>query len=261
MPSRSRRARIVARKIWRLIARAAALPGSGSTSGVVTHRSFSTLTGPLTNSTSLRPILPRSRPEDSLGVRVASELSHNTRRVRASSRRTWWFEVGSSCQSFANATIGVSTTMHDNCPMAVLATRWDGLVRGTCVRAVIAAWLMGTCAASPGCRRLGPVDRGPDLQIVGESTRLRTTDPVPATSPWFDGTKVAIVAARGEHIGLQVLHRGGGPVDLTFRQPDGASRSADVRQFSVAQFEVHRPSTELYGGSHGAGWYADGLQI
>jgi hypothetical protein len=151
--------------------------------------------------------------------------------------------------------------MHDNCPMAVLATRWDRLVRGTCVRGALAAWLMGTCAASPGCRRLGPVDQGPDLQIVGESTRLRTTDPVPATSPWFDGTKVSIAAARGEHIGLQVLHRGGGAVELTFRQPGGASRSADVRQFSVEQFEVHRPSTELYGGSHGPGRYADGIQI
>jgi hypothetical protein len=43
--------------------------------------------------------------------------------VRASSRKTWWFEVGSSCQSFANATIGVDTTMHDSGPMAGLATR------------------------------------------------------------------------------------------------------------------------------------------
>ena len=52
-------------------------------------RSFSTFCGPRVNSASLRRILPRSRPDDSLGVRVASEFSHSTRRVRASSRRTW----------------------------------------------------------------------------------------------------------------------------------------------------------------------------
>jgi hypothetical protein len=62
----------VARKIWRLIARATALPGSGRTSGVETHRSFSTFCGPRVNSASLRRILPRSRPDDSFGVRVAS---------------------------------------------------------------------------------------------------------------------------------------------------------------------------------------------
>ena len=75
---------------------------------------------------------------------------------------------------------------------------------------------------SPGCRDRDP---GPALQIVGESFRRRTSDPVPATSPWFDGTKVSIVAARGETIGIQVLHRGGGPVALhiegfgVFRDP------------------------------------------
>lgn len=141
---------------------------------------------------------------------------------------------------------------------------------------------------SPGCRR----DPGPALQIVGESIRRRASDPVPATSPWFDGTRVLIVAARGETVGLQVLHRGGGPVTLRFEDPGrpappppppselaAAERAlaerehkerapaivvpdvpdVTVRGYDVELLEVKRPSTALYGGSHGAGWYADGL--
>jgi len=103
------------------------------------------------------------------------------------------------------------------------------------------------------------------LQVVGESTRLRTADPVPATSPWFDGRRVALVAARGEILGLQVLHRGGGSVALTFQHGDaaaggtGAPPDIEVRGYAVERLEVRRPSTALYGGSHGAGSYADGL--
>jgi hypothetical protein len=103
----------------------------------------------------------------------------------------------------------------------------------------------------PGCKRPDPE---PALQIVGESTRLRTTDPIPATSPWFDGTRVSLVAARGEILGLQVLHRDAGPVTLTLSRPD-----IQVRGYAVERLEVRRPSTGMYGGSHGAGSYADGL--
>jgi len=111
---------------------------------------------------------------------------------------------------------------------------------------------------SPGCKRPDP---GPAIQIVGESTRLRITDPAPVTSPWFDGAKVALVAARGEILGLQVLHRAGEPVAL--RLP-GAGRTdgspgVTVRSYAVEAFEVRRPSTSMWGGSHGAGRYADGL--
>jgi hypothetical protein len=53
---------------------------------------------------------------------------------------------------------------------------------------------------------------------------------VPATSPSFDGTRIALVAARGEVVGLQVLHRGGGPVVLTLRPreavPGGAGAAS-----------------------------------
>lgn len=133
----------------------------------------------------------------------------------------------------------------------------DPLVCGDRVRALVPAclWLISTCAITPACRHRDP---GPALQIVGESTRLRITDPVPATSPWFDGARVAVVAARGEIVGLQVLHRGGGPVALAF--PAGsAAASVEVRGYAVDALEVRRPSTDMYGGSHGAGRYADGL--
>ncbi|MBC7978158.1 MAG: hypothetical protein H7138_24505, partial [Myxococcales bacterium] len=117
------------------------------------------------------------------------------------------------------------------------------------LRIASSTWLAATCAMSPGCRR---PDAGPALQIIGEAGR-RTTDPVPASSPWFDGAQVAVTAVRGETVGLQVVHRGGGPV--TLRLPP----EIRTRSYTVEAYEVHRPSTALYGGSHGAGRYGDGL--
>lgn len=131
------------------------------------------------------------------------------------------------------------------------------------VRSLACLGAGATWALVPGCKRPDP---GPELQIVGESTRLRVTDPVPATSPWFDGARVSLVAARGETLGLQVLHRGGGPVTLTLPHgvvdaPKGTITYPDiqVRGYAVELLEVRRPSSEMYGGSHGAGSYADGL--
>jgi hypothetical protein len=116
------------------------------------------------------------------------------------------------------------------------------------VKAVIAS-LIAVCVWA-GCRR----ESGPALQIIGESVRWRIGDPVPATSAWFDGQAVTVTAARGEIVGLQVLHRGGGPVSLKLAAPGVA-----IRGYDVEAFEVRRPSTALYGGSHGAGAYVDGL--
>ena len=101
-----------------------------------------------------------------------------------------------------------------------------------------------------GCKK--PTDPGPELQIVGESERLRSSDPAPRTSPWFDGTKVSLVAARGETLGIQVLHRGGGPVTL-------ALAGATVHGFAVERVVVTRPSTGMYGGTRGPGAYPDEL--
>ena len=102
----------------------------------------------------------------------------------------------------------------------------------------------------PGCR--APRDAGPALQILGESGALRSDESVPATSPWFDGATVKLLAARGETLGLQVVHRGGGAVTWTLP-------GVTVRGFDVARVRVTRPSTDFYGGSRGAGDYPDEL--
>ena len=108
-----------------------------------------------------------------------------------------------------------------------------------------------TCAFALGCGKRA-VDPGPAIAVVGESTRIRIEDPHPTSTPWFDGTTVSLVAARGETIGIQVRHRAGGVVAL---EVPGIA----VTGFDVESFPVTRPSTALYGGSHGAGHYADGL--
>jgi hypothetical protein len=106
-----------------------------------------------------------------------------------------------------------------------------------------------TCAlALAACRG----DRGPAFQIVGESARLRSDDPLPRESPYFDGRRVALVAARGETLGIEVWHRDGGPVALELP-------GARVAGYATVAYAAVRPSTAMYGGSHGAGSYPDGL--
>lgn len=119
------------------------------------------------------------------------------------------------------------------------------------VRATIAASLAATCALSLGCRR--DVDPGPDLAIVGESTRVRLEDPYPAQTPWLVNGTVELVMARGERLGIQVLHRTPGATTMTF-----ANASISAAHFDVESFAVTRPSTEMYGGGRG-GTFADGL--
>lgn len=115
------------------------------------------------------------------------------------------------------------------------------------VRAAVAI----ACLAAMGCRK---VDPGPDLQIVGEGTRVRLEDPHPAQTPWLvDGT-VQLVAARGETLGLQVLHRLPGPTTLTFTDGNVAIAAYDVESFPVT-----RASTAMYGGGR-TGTFADGLR-
>lgn len=98
-----------------------------------------------------------------------------------------------------------------------------------------------------------PIDPGPALQIVGETVRLRTGDPVPVSSPWFDGNRATFVAARGETLGFQVVHRGGGPVTVTLAQ-------TDVHGFAVDRAIVRRASSDMYGtGMRGLGDFPDGL--
>lgn len=92
----------------------------------------------------------------------------------------------------------------------------------------------------------------PTLMVVGDSQVFRGDDAVPQSTPWFDGTTVTLAAARGETIGIQVLHAGGGAVKLVV---DGAA----VTGYAVSKAFVARPSTELYGPSRGSGAYPDGL--
>jgi len=91
----------------------------------------------------------------------------------------------------------------------------------------------------------------PGVHVVGE-TAIRVGDPVPATSPWFDGTTVTLAAARGETLGIQVLH-GDGTAILAI--PD-----ANVLAFAALTVRVRHASTALYGtGGRGAGDYPDEL--
>lgn len=127
-------------------------------------------------------------------------------------------------------------------------------VRGSLVLAIAAAATAAAVVPTAGCRRRDPPP-GPDLQILGESTRLRLEDPVPAASPWFDGERITLVAARGETLGLQIVQRHPAAVTLEL----GGGGGIAIRAYAVESFPVTRPSTGLYSGSHGAGSYADGL--
>jgi hypothetical protein len=94
------------------------------------------------------------------------------------------------------------------------------------------------------------VDPGPELAIVGESTRVRLEDPHPASTPWFDGKQLTLVGAKGETLGIQVLQRHPVPVTLEL---------AGAKSYEVRAFAVSRPSTAMFGGSRGKGRYADEL--
>lgn len=91
---------------------------------------------------------------------------------------------------------------------------------------------------------------------MSETLRLRVGDPVPRSSPFFDGTTVHLVAARGEALAFQVLHRGGGTAALHVTGED-----LHVRGYDVASAIVRRASTAgIYGASHGTGAYPDVLR-
>jgi hypothetical protein len=122
-----------------------------------------------------------------------------------------------------------------------------------------AAVAVGACVvAAVACGRREPAGRGPDLadvMIVGESTRLRTTDPIPNSSAFFDGTGVKLTLARGETIGLQVLYRGEREVLV-----DLASADLEIRRSVVEPVIVTRPTTAMWGPSRGRGEYPDRLR-
>lgn len=91
--------------------------------------------------------------------------------------------------------------------------------------------------------------------MTGETTKLRAGDPLPATSPFFDGARVRLRAARGETLGVVVWRRGEGEVPVTL-----AIDGAEVRGYRVAHHAVRRASTRMYGPSRGAGSWPDRLE-
>src|SRR5262245_46315077 len=119
----------------------------------------------------------------------------------------------------------------------------------------IALCVLVTCAGALGCKRRAPADPGPDVQITSESLRLRRSDPVPRTSPFFDGTKLSLVAARGETIAFVVHHRGNQATGVAL-----AAAGITVRTWGVAGITARRASTPgIYGVTTGTGTYPDVL--
>jgi hypothetical protein len=115
---------------------------------------------------------------------------------------------------------------------------------GRPVRGLIALLAAAACGGEP--------PRGPELQITGESTKLRRQDPLPATSAIFDGERVRLRAARGEVLGVVVWTTRPAAIALTATVP--------VDAYRVAHHRVRRPSTRMYGPSGGAGEWPDRLE-
>jgi hypothetical protein len=111
-------------------------------------------------------------------------------------------------------------------------------------------WLSCSLTAL-GCQQ------GPELQVLGESTRLTRAEPSPSKSALFDGTQVALRGARGETLGVQLRIQGGRQRSVRLELPAGA---AQVSSFQVRSLEVTEPSTTMYGASRGPGRYPDLLE-
>lgn len=113
-----------------------------------------------------------------------------------------------------------------------------------------ALWLLVLLAAACQRREVGAA-----IAVVGEATRLRWDDALPRATPWFDGERVTLRAARGETIGIQVVREGRGEVEVVLE-----IAGAPVSAFEVDFHDVTRPSTAMYGGSRGVGRYPDRLR-
>jgi len=115
---------------------------------------------------------------------------------------------------------------------------------------------IATCALAPACKRQAPADPGPAMQIVSEALRLRDTDPLPKTSPFFDGDRIRLVAARGETLAFQLLEP-----EMTQASVLIKANGVSVRSWNSSdRLQVKRPSTSMYGASLGAGHYRDPMK-
>lgn len=94
------------------------------------------------------------------------------------------------------------------------------------------------------------------MQVLGDSTRLRASEPSPAASPFFDGERVHLRGARGETLGLELRIADGHERRVSLELTGGIG----VASFSVGALEVREPSTDMYGASTGRGRYPDVLR-
>ncbi|HEY4176080.1 MAG TPA: hypothetical protein VGM90_04585 [Kofleriaceae bacterium] len=67
-----------------------------------------------------------------------------------------------------------------------------------------------------------------------------------------DSSGITAIGARGETLGIHLTRGSTGAIRVTVP-------GITVRSYAVERFAVTRPSTDLYGGSRGAGTYPDGL--
>ena len=118
----------------------------------------------------------------------------------------------------------------------------------------LVASLLAAGVIAPACHRHRAPPPSAALAVVGDTTKLRREDPLPATSPIFDGKTVRLRGARGETLGLQVLTHRRDPAALTLAAP------ARVDAFAIHYLAVREPSTALYGPSGGAGAWPDPLE-
>ncbi len=98
--------------------------------------------------------------------------------------------------------------------------------------------------------------KGPPVQVLGDSTRLRASEPSPKASPFFDGKRVHLRGARGETLGLEVRITDGRERRVSLE----LTRGIGVKGFAVDALEVKKPSTDMYGASTGRGRYPDVLR-
>jgi hypothetical protein len=116
---------------------------------------------------------------------------------------------------------------------------------GRSVRGLILALLLAACSRDPG----------PALQVTGETTKVRDGDALPARSPFFDGQRVTLRAARGETLGVAVWRRAKDAAQVSL-----VVEGADVRGYQVRSLPVRRASTSMYGPSDGTGRWPDRLE-
>jgi hypothetical protein len=95
---------------------------------------------------------------------------------------------------------------------------------------------------------------GPDVQVLGDSVRLKRGAASPEQSALFDGKKVDLRGVRGETLGLSVRLGGGDSRAVRLELPRAP---ASVEAFEVRSLEVSEPSTSMYGSSEGRGTYPD----